>query len=260
MHAAQENDSRISSSIAVVLIARTCLLLVLTMSEGPVVKNPHPAHIPERIAISGAYVTLEPLAEEHDESLYELIGNESKHDLWRYIPKGPFSTLEGYKGQLNEFRQSQSSQFYVIVCNKTKELLGSIGLISIHPEHRTMEIGYVMFSQKMQRTCAGTDTIYLLLRTAFDTHQYRRVEWKCNNLNEKSKSAAQRYGFVFEGVFRQHYIIRGRNRDTAWFSIIDSDWPIRKAAFEAWLTPSNFDEEGKQKASLAQLRTMSSKT
>lgn len=215
-----------------------------------------PSPFPRLESIRGRYITLYSLEEKHDEILYETVGDPVKNDLWTYIPIGPYPSLEKWKQRQKVFRDSNDQQIYVIVSNQDQSVLGSIGIIAIRPEHRVAEIGYVLFSQKMQQTCAGTESVYLLLKTCLDDFHYRRVEWKTNNLNEKSKNAALRYGFTFEGLFRRHYIIRGRNRDTAWFSIIDEDWPNLRTAFEKWLNPSNFDAEGKQKQTLADLRSI----
>jgi RimJ/RimL family protein N-acetyltransferase len=126
-------------------------------------------------------------------------------------------------------------------------------LLRIEPEMRVIEVGHVLYSPLLQRTPLGTETQYLLARYVFETLGYRRYEWKCNSLNEASRRAALRYGFVYEGTFRQHLISKGRNRDNSWFSMLDSEWPARKANFERWLAPENFDGKGRQKVSLAEL-------
>jgi RimJ/RimL family protein N-acetyltransferase len=124
----------------------------------------------------------------------------------------------------------------------------------ITPDHGVIEIGHIWFAPALQRTRQATEAIYLLARHAFDDLGYRRFEWKCDSLNQPSRQAAERFGFVFEGVFRQHMVIKDRNRDTAWFSILDGEWPVVRAAFEAWLAPENFDEEGRQRRRLAEVR------
>lgn len=224
------------------------------MSELGTPVDATPSPFPRLEAIHGRYITLYPLEEKHDEVLYETVGDPVKNDLWSHLPIGPYCTLEEWKSQLKSFRDSDDEQIYVIVSNEDQTILGTNGVLTIRPEHRVAEIGYLLFSQKMQRTCAGTESVYLILKMCFDDFHYRRVEWKTNNQNEKSKSAALRYGFTFEGVFRQHYIIRGCNRDTAWFSVIDEDWPKLRVAFEKWLDPANFNADGKQKHTLAELR------
>ena len=129
----------------------------------------------------------------------------------------------------------------------------------IEPVHRVIEVGNILFTPSLQRTRGATEAQYLLARHAFDDLRYRRYEWKCNARNEPSRRAALRFGFTFEGIFRQHMIVKGRNRDTAWFSMVDSDWPARRAAFERWLSPRNFDDAGRQKVSLMSLNTEDSK-
>ncbi|WFC98828.1 hypothetical protein MYAM1_001561 [Malassezia yamatoensis] len=213
-----------------------------------------PAKLPTSEPIRGELISLVPLKEEHDQVLFDTVGAPSKHDLWRFIPIGPFHTLEEFKTQMNSFRTSETDQIFVVISNDTQTVLGSLALINIRCEHRVAEIGYVLFGHQMQRTKAGTEALYLLLRTAFDQLHYRRIEWKCNNQHEKSKRAAQRYGFVPEGVHRQHFIIRGHNRDTAWFSILDKEWPSVRTAFQKWLDPSNFDADGNQLHTLVELR------
>ena len=129
--------------------------------------------------------------------------------------------------------------------------MGVCALMRIDAANRVIEVGHILFTPLLQRTPAATEAMYLAARYVFDDLGYRRYEWKCNNCNEPSKRAASRYGFTYEGLFRQHLIMKGRNRDTAWFSMLDSEWPARKAAFEAWLAPENFDAEGKQVRPLA---------
>lgn len=217
--------------------------------EGPEV-DATPSPYPSENPIHGRTITLEPIEEKHYAPLYEAVGRPAHAALWTYIPLGPFPTFEAFSEWVASMRHAANVRTYVIVSNATGDVLGSIFLITITPEHRTLEIGYVLFSHKMQKTTAGTEAVYLLLKTSIEDNHYRRVEWKCNHLNAASQKAARRYGFQFEGLFRQHYIVRGRNRDTAWFSLLDTEWPARKAAFEAWLDPSNFDAEGRQKRPL----------
>ena len=133
-------------------------------------------------------------------------------------------------------------------------MLGMASYMRIRPEHGSAEVGFVCFSKAMQRTPAATEAMYLMARHLFDDLGYRRYEWKCDNANEKSRRAAERLGFAFEGVFRQDMVMKGRNRDTAWYSMLDTEWPAAKAAFEAWLAPENFDGEGRQRNKLADIR------
>jgi len=141
------------------------------------------------------------------------------------------------------------------VVDRTEErLVGQGSYLRIDPEHGAIEIGHLAFGPALQRTAGATEAVYLLARRAFDELGYRRVEWKCNALNARSRAAALRLGFEFEGVFRQHMVVKGRNRDTAWYAIVDGDWPAVRAAFEEWLAPDNFDRDGRQRARLAALR------
>ncbi|MCP4307477.1 MAG: GNAT family N-acetyltransferase, partial [bacterium] len=145
--------------------------------------------------------------------------------------------------------------FFAILDANTGRALGSAAFMRITPAHGVIEVGTITFSPRLKRTRIGTEAIYLMASRVFDDLGYRRFEWKCDNRNEPSKRAALRYGFVPEGVFRQHMMVAGKNRDTAWFSILDGDWPRRRQAFERWLDPANFDTAGRQKVSLSSLNT-----
>ncbi len=148
---------------------------------------------------------------------------------------------------------SEDPFFFSIVDKGSQKALGWVALMRIEPAHRVVEVGNVMFSHGLQRTAGATEVMYLLFEYVFEALGYRRLEWKCNALNAPSRGAALRLGFTFEGAFRQHMIVKGRSRDTAWFSMLDSEWPVRKRAFERWLAPSNFDASDRQKASLSAL-------
>jgi RimJ/RimL family protein N-acetyltransferase len=154
---------------------------------------------------------------------------------------------------LAERAVSLDPYFYALVDPVTEQVLGQFALMEIRPAMRVIEIGNVLYSPALQRTVAATEAQYLAMRYAIETLAYRRYEWKCNALNAPSMRAAERFGFTYEGIFRQHMIVKGRNRDTAWFSVVDSEWPAVRAAFEAWMNPGNFDADGKQRVSLAQL-------
>lgn len=206
--------------------------------------------------IRGRYVTLEPRGPSQFDDLYQVLGGEEHASLWDYIPNGPFFTKEEFVSALTSRTYLlPNSHRWTVILNSSQKAVGSIALLNITPEHRAAEVGYILFSPKLQRTIAATEVFYLLACLVFDTLDYRRYEWKCDSLNAPSRRAAQRLGFVFEGVFRQHMIIKGRNRDTAWFSMLDTNWPTVKKGFEMWLNDSNFDEEGKQKQNLEALRS-----
>jgi RimJ/RimL family protein N-acetyltransferase len=200
---------------------------------GPLV-DATPSERPGPVTLTGRFVTLEKLdARRHAE------------DLWR-----DFATFEAW---LNERVVSLDPYFYAIIDRATGAAVGQFALMEIRPAMRVIEVGNVIYSPLLQRTPAATEAQYLLARYAIETLAYRRYEWKCNALNAPSRRAADRFGFTYEGTFRQHMIIKGANRDTAWYSIIDGEWPPIRAAFEAWLDPGNFDAGGKQKISLAEL-------
>jgi RimJ/RimL family protein N-acetyltransferase len=169
------------------------------------------------------------------------------------MSEGPFASQDEFSAAFNKKQRSADPFFFAIVHNATGVPVGQASYLRIGPTHRVIEVGNIMFTSALQRSCGATEAMYLMARHAFEDLGYRRYEWKCNALNEPSRRAALRLGFVFEGVFRQHMIIKGRNRDTAWFSMLDSEWPRRRASFEQWLAPSNFDQTDRQKLSLSSL-------
>ncbi len=180
----------------------------------------------------------------HGDSLWREVGGMEKADLWRWMPDGPFETSAEFDAVLQSKSVSQDPLFYALCVNG--EALGHASYMRMEPKHRVIEVGGIMYGPSLQRTRAATEAMYLMAKRAFEELNVRRYEWKCNALNSPSRNAALRLGFTFEGIFRQHMIIKGVNRDTAWFSMLDSEWPARKAAFERWLDPSNFDPEGRQ--------------
>src|SRR6059036_3628279 len=212
-----------------------------------------PARRPERAPIEGNLVRLEPLdPDRHGDDLFEAsIGAD---ETWQYLPYGPFKSKEEFLAWLHERAPLDDPLAYAIIDRQAGAARGIETLMSIEPEHGSIEIGHIWLSPSLQRTRQATEAIYLLSRYAFDDLGNRRLEWKCNADNAASRRAAERYGFVFEGIFRQHRVIKERNRDTAWYSITDGEWPMRRAAFEAWLSANNFDSSGRQRRSLADLR------
>src|SRR5271165_459026 len=221
---------------------------------GPLVEAHH-AKRPERITLEGRWITLAPLdAEQHAAALYEgSNGDEVRDSVWTYLFNGPFTNPDDFAADLELKARSVDPLFFAVVDNASGRAVGFQSLMRIEPSHRAIEVGNIMYTPAMQRTAAATEAQYLFARYVFDVLGNRRYEWKCNNLNAPSRRAAERFGFAFEGVFRQHMIVKGRNRDTAWFSMLDSEWPVRKAAYEAWLQPGNFDGQGRQKQSLSSL-------
>jgi RimJ/RimL family protein N-acetyltransferase len=165
---------------------------------------------------------------------------------------GPLADQHAFSRWLAE-RQQLDDPFYYVIVDAAGRAVGIATLMSIRPDMRVVEVGHIVLSPALQRTPLATEAQYLLARHAFETLRYRRYEWKCDALNAASRRAALRFGFAFEGVFRSHMIVKGRSRDTAWFAMIDADWPARKAAFERWLAPENFDAEGRQGMSLREL-------
>ena len=206
---------------------------------------------PGAVTLKGHYGRLEKLGPQHFADLYTAF---ARHDqVWTYISTdGPFATAAEFSAFLAKRAAADDPYAYAIV-DASDRAVGYLTLLNVQPQMRVIEVGHVLYSPMLQRTPLGTETQYLLARYVFETLGYRRYEWKCNALNAASRRAALRYGFVYEGTFRQHLISKGRNRDNAWFSMLDSEWPARKLNFERWLAPENFDNEGRQKLSLAAL-------
>jgi RimJ/RimL family protein N-acetyltransferase len=173
--------------------------------------------------------------------------------IWTYLPDGPYESAEHLQEMLSWAEDAEDRAYYAIEPLADGRPLGQASYLRIEPAFGTIEIGHIWFAPELQRTAAATEAIYLLARHAFDDLGYRRLEWKCNALNARSRRAATRFGFRHEGVFRNHQVVKGRNRDTAWLAITDDDWPAVRAAFESWLAPDNFDSQGIQKTSLSQL-------
>jgi RimJ/RimL family protein N-acetyltransferase len=173
---------------------------------------------------------------------------------WDFLSARPFANAQEFSAWLNSCAASSNPLFFTVVDQHSGKATGLLSYLAIAPEHGSIEIGHIWFSARMQRTRQATEAIYLLARHAFDDLGYRRLEWKCNSLNRRSQRAALRFGFTAEGLFRQHRVFKGKNRDTAWFSMLDSEWPLQRAIFEAWLHADNFDSSGKQKKSLQQIR------
>ena len=221
---------------------------------GKLVTPPKPARPPDRIVLSGRTVRLEPLeAERHGDDLFA--ASQGADATWTYLPYGPFAGRSEFTSWLTQRAPLDDPLTFAIVDQASGAARGLASLMSIVPEHGVIEIGHIWLSPSLQRTRQATEAIYVMARYAFDDLGNRRLEWKCDSLNEGSRRAAERFGFVFEGIFRNHRIVKGRNRDTAWYSITDEEWPSRKAAFEAWLAPDNFDADGRQRKSLAELRS-----
>jgi len=201
--------------------------------------------------LCGHYVTLVPLnAERHTKALWQAV---NCHDeLWTWLADGPYSTETDLRRGIEAKQTATAAVFLAIVPAATAQAAGWASFMRMEPTHGVVEIGNILLSPALQRTTAATEAIYLMARSVFELG-YRRFEWKCDAENHPSRCAALRLGFTFEGIFRQHMVVRGRNRDTAWFSMLDCEWPVRKRAFEAWLAPANFDGEGRQRLSLQKI-------
>jgi RimJ/RimL family protein N-acetyltransferase len=213
--------------------------------------DPTPAPRPGPVTLKGRYGRLEKLTPAHAADLWAAFAGHDQ--IWTYISTdGPFATVAEFVPFIENKAAADDPYAYAII-DPSDRAIGYLTLLRIEPAVRVIEVGHVLYSPALQRTPLGTETQYLLARYVFETLGYRRYEWKCNALNAPSWRAALRYGFTYEGTFRQHIIAKGRNRDNAWFSMLDREWPVRKRNFERWLAPENFDSEGRQKISLAAL-------
>lgn len=211
------------------------------------------ARLPARKPLDGETVRLEPLdPSRHGEELFA--ATTGADATWDYLAYGPFRSRDEYMKWLEQRAPLDDPLTFAIFDRAAGKARGLTSLMRIDAANGVIEVGHIWLSPALQRTRQATEALYLQARYVFDDLGYRRFEWKCDALNEPSRRAAERFGFVFEGIFRQHMVIKGRNRDTAWFSILDGEWPSRKAAFAAWLSPDNFDSGGQQKRSLFELR------
>ena len=215
--------------------------------------NPAPALLPFYATLDVDSVRLEPLdPARHGEALFA--ATKDADETWLYLPYGPFESKADFVEWLGRRAPLDDPLTFTIIDREAGAARGLASLMRIVPEHGVIEIGHIWLSPALARTRQATEAIYLMSRHAFDDLGNRRLEWKCNAANAASRRAAERFGFTFEGVFRHHMVVKGRNRDTAWYSITDSEWPARRAAFEAWLAPANFDPSGVQRRSLAEIR------
>lgn len=210
---------------------------------------------PARDTIEGRYCRLEPLdAARHAAQLHAAYVKATDGRHWTYMTVGPFADEASYRAHCEQAAASADPLHYAVIDQRTDKAVGTLSLMRIDPANGVVEVGHVMFSPLLQRTPISTEAQYLLMKYVFADLGYRRYEWKCDSLNGPSRQAAARLGFSFEGIFRQAIVYKGRSRDTAWFSIVDSEWPTLKAGFERWLAADNFDAQGQQRASLTALR------
>lgn len=206
--------------------------------------------------MAGNYCRLEPLIVDlHCADLNVAYSGETAAQNWTYLAHGPFENIENLRGWLQASSSSADALFYAIVESKSGKAVGVASYLRIDPEIGVIEVGNIHYSPRLQRTPAATEAMYLMMRRVFDELGYRRYEWKCDSLNAPSRMAAERLGFSFEGIFRQATMYKSRNRDTAWYSIIDGQWPELKIALERWLDTENFDDHGRQKTRLAHFFT-----
>jgi RimJ/RimL family protein N-acetyltransferase len=205
---------------------------------------------PARAILEGRTCRLEPLdPSRHGADLHAANLLDTDHRNWTYLSYGPFARLDDYLDWVRSVAGTDDPQFHAIVA---KNAVGVASYLRIDPEAGSIEVGHINYSPRLQRTVAATEAMYLMMRRVFELG-YRRYEWKCNALNAPSRAAAQRLGFSYEGIFRQARVDKGRNRDTAWYAMIDREWPAIDRAFQRWLDPSNFDADGRQRTSLRDL-------
>ena len=205
------------------------------------------AKIPSKKILNGKYVALEPInINKHSKDLYTNFSKDKKNTIWTYLPYGPFRTYESFKKWLKSFCLNKDPLFYAIYAKRLKQYCGMASYLRITPEHGSIEVGHINYSPLLQNSLEGTETMYLMMRNAFETLGNRRYEWKCNNLNSASKKAALRLGFKFEGIFRQMFVFKGRSRDSAWFSVIDKEWNKIKKRYLNFLNSKNFNKDLKQ--------------
>jgi RimJ/RimL family protein N-acetyltransferase len=216
---------------------------------------PHwkPPAVPPREPIEGRWCRLEPLdPDTHAQGLSDALADDPEGGVWTYLAYGPFSSVESYRAWMRERCMSDDPLFFAIRPKSDDKPAGVASYLRIAPASGSIEVGHILYSPSLQRTPAATEAMFLMMQTAFELG-YRRYEWKCDALNAASRTAAQRLGLSFEGVFRQATVYKGRNRDTAWYAAIDSEWPKLRDAFLTWLDPKNFNATGRQRKRLSDL-------
>ncbi|HFI0695758.1 GNAT family N-acetyltransferase [Streptococcus suis] len=203
--------------------------------------------------LQGKTVRLEKLGPHHADDLYQFYGPNAKKSDWTYLPLEPFADRATFQDYFQTLLDSLDPYYLAIVDQTSQRAIGSLALMNIVPNHRSIEVGWLIFSPQLQRTRQATEAHYLLMTYVFEELGYRRYEWKCDSLNQASQAAAKRLGFTYEGTFRQALVYKERNRDTAWFSLLDKEWSDRKLALANWLADSNFNDQGQQKQALSSL-------
>ena len=219
---------------------------------GPIVDPLPVGNVPDMRPLHGRWVRLEHVSEaKHAADLFHSFdGKDPNGDVWTYLGYGPFASVEEFSIWVKGREDSRDPWFYAFIARNTGKAVGMGAFMRNDAANGVIEIGHIWMSPGLQRTREATEAIYLMMRHCFDDLGVRRLEWKCDALNAPSRRAAERFGFTFEGIFRQHYIVKGRNRDTAWYAMLDKEWPKVRGAFEAWLKDDNFDASGQQKAKL----------
>lgn len=208
---------------------------------------------PSRTSMAGRFCRVEALdPQRHAADLHEAYQLDAEGRNWTYLAYGPFADVESYRAWVTSVYQGEDPLFFAVVDLSTGKAVGVASYLRIIPAGGSIEVGHLNFSPRLQRSPAATEAMFLMMQHAFDLG-YRRYEWKCDALNAPSRAAAQRLGFSYEGIFRQATVYKGRNRDTAWYAIIDAEWPVLREAFLTWLAPENFDEDGRQRVSLRSL-------
>ncbi|MBS9475867.1 GNAT family N-acetyltransferase [Ancylobacter radicis] len=211
-----------------------------------------PAQRPARTVLHGVHVDLVPFdADIHGAVLFPATHGPGSEAIWAYLPNGPYADQAAFDAYYRPAALRDDPLMFAIIDKASGVAVGHATYLRIDPVNRSIEVGHILFTPALMRTAGGTEAMYLMARHVFETLGYRRYEWKCNALNAPSRRAATRYGFRFEGIFRHHMIVKGRNRDTAWFSLLGEEWPQRAVAFESWLAPDNFDASGAQRVSLS---------
>ncbi len=214
---------------------------------GDALPNFKPGDLPKMERLEGRYVIVECLSKDkHGADLYEVYGPDSPADMWTYLFQNPVQSQEEWSALLDQMLTAQDRFYYAIVDKESGKALGTFALMRINRGSRVIEVESVTYSPQLKRTRLATEAQYLLARYVFEELEYRRYEWKCDALNQPSRYAAERLGFIYEGTFRQAVVYKGRNRDTDWLAMIDKDWPAVKIRLEKWLSPDNFDENGQQ--------------
>lgn len=227
-----------------------------SFSVGEPMPDWHDCPAPVGVVLTGNECRLEPIdPARHADALFQAYSQMADARDWLYLSVGPFPDAQAYRAYAEKIARETDPLHFAVVDLRNELPVGTLALMRQQPQHGVVEVGFVAFSPTLQRSRISTEAQFLLMSHVFDELGYRRYEWKCDSLNERSRNAAERLGFQYEGTFRQALVYKGRNRDTAWFSIIDKEWPVVKAAFQQWLAPENFDERGHQIKRLQLIRS-----